>query len=208
MRQTISLCDDIFRVSPTSPSYLDHDEISSWADETGKTALSNHKSVQVRGIAQTNLSSRTNAISASDTVNMNVDPEHIPYHFVKTTSMVHSFTLDLTVGGVYVINSSPTPSPHICVSELGQHWFRSPVRRQAVTLTKPGLLSIGLLEKEFSGIRIIILLFLLKNMHLNVSSAKMATILSTGWWVNPGVVNIVNRIRHGVSCIPHWDKSE
>ena len=57
--------------------------------------------------------------------------------------------------------------PHICVSELGQHW----------------LLSIGLLGTTFSEIQIRILLFSFK-MHLKLSSVTMAAILSRGRWVN------------------------
>ena len=51
----------------------------------------------------------------------------------------------------------------------------SPIRRQAITWTNTGLLSIKLLETNFSEIRIGIL------SHLKMSSAKMAAILSIGW---------------------------
>ena len=47
--------------------------------------------------------------------------------------------------------------PHVCVSELGQHWS-SPVRRQVTTRTNAGLLLIGLLWTNYSEIRIGILL--------------------------------------------------
>ena len=60
----------------------------------------------------------------------------------------------------------------------------SPVRRQAITWTNAGLLSIGLIGINFSEIRIGILSFSLKKMHLKLSSAKMVTILSQERWVN------------------------
>ena len=54
----------------------------------------------------------------------------------------------------------------------------SPVRHQAIPWTNAGLLSIGLLEGNFSEIRIVILLFSFKKLHLQLSSAIMAAILS------------------------------
>ena len=60
----------------------------------------------------------------------------------------------------------------------------SPARRQAIAWINTGLLAIGFLETNFSEIRIGILLFSFKKMHLNMSSAKMASILSRGRWVN------------------------
>ena len=56
----------------------------------------------------------------------------------------------------------------------------SPVRRQAITWTNAGLLSIGVLGTNFSEIWISILSFPFKKMHLKLSSAKMAAILSRG----------------------------
>ena len=59
----------------------------------------------------------------------------------------------------------------------------SPVRRQAITWTIAGLLSIGYLWINFSEIRIWILSLLFKRMHLKMSSAKMAAILPRERWV-------------------------
>ena len=61
----------------------------------------------------------------------------------------------------------------------------SPVRCQAITWTHAGLLSIGLLGTNFSEIRI--LSFSFKKMHLKLSSAKMAAILSRGRYVSTWV---------------------
>ena len=59
----------------------------------------------------------------------------------------------------------------------------SPIRHQAITWTIAGLSSIGLLGTNFSEIRIRIPSFSFKKMHLKLSSAKMAAILSRGRWV-------------------------
>ena len=59
----------------------------------------------------------------------------------------------------------------------------SPVRRQAITRTNIGLLSIGLLGTNFSEIWIGILSFSFKNNYLKMSSVKMAAILSRERWV-------------------------
>ena len=56
-----------------------------------------------------------------------------------------------------------------------------PIWHQAITWTNAGLLTIGLLGTNFSEILIRILPFSFKKMHL--SSAKMASILSRGRWV-------------------------
>ena len=86
-----------------------------------------------------------------------------------------------------VINSSPLV-PYMYASV---NWViissgngLSPIRYQAITWTNAGLLSIGLLEMNFSEIWIWILSFPFKKMHLNMSSAKTAAILSRGRWVN------------------------
>ena len=60
----------------------------------------------------------------------------------------------------------------------------SPIRRQAITWTNAGLLSIGLLGTSFSEILIWILSFPFKIMHLKMSSAKMAAILSRAGELN------------------------
>ena len=56
----------------------------------------------------------------------------------------------------------------------------SPVRRQAITWTNAGVLSIGLVGTNLSEIQIRILLFPFKKMHLRWPSAEMAAILSRG----------------------------
>ena len=64
---------------------------------------------------------------------------------------------------------------HICVSNLttiGSVNGLSPGRRQAITWTNAGILLIGPLGTNFSEILIEIPTFLLKKMHLKVSSAK------------------------------------
>ena len=60
----------------------------------------------------------------------------------------------------------------------------SPVRRQTITWSIACLLSIRLLATNVSEIRIGIISFSLMKMHLKLSSAKMAVILSRGRWVN------------------------
>ena len=60
----------------------------------------------------------------------------------------------------------------------------SPVRRQAITWTNAGFLSIGILETNYSEIWIGILPFPSKKIHLEKSSAKMMAILSRGRWGN------------------------
>ena len=66
---------------------------------------------------------------------------------------------------------------HICVGNLaiiGSDNGLSPDRRQAIILTNAGILLIGPLGTNFSGILIEIQAFSFKKMHLKVSSAK--------WW--------------------------
>ena len=60
----------------------------------------------------------------------------------------------------------------------------SPIQRQAITWTNAGIWSIWLLGTNFSEIRIGIVLFSFKKMHLKLSSARMGAILSRGRWVN------------------------
>ena len=70
-----------------------------------------------------------------------------------------------------------------------------PVRRQAITWTNAGLFSIGLLGTNFSEIPIWILVFSFKKMHLKLSSAEMAAILSRGSWVNNEDVHVQQPIK-------------
>ena len=76
---------------------------------------------------------------------------------------------------------------HICVSKLTiicSDNGLSPDRCQAIIWTNAGLLLIGPLGTNFSEILIEILTFSFKTMHLKLSSAKVAAILSRGRWVN------------------------
>ena len=59
----------------------------------------------------------------------------------------------------------------------------SPVRRQAITWTSAGLLSIGRPGTSFNDIWIGILSISFEKMHLKMSSAKIAAILSRDRWV-------------------------
>ena len=81
---------------------------------------------------------------------------------------------------------------HICVIKLtiiGSDNGLVPARRQAIVWTNAGIWLIGLMGTNFSEIRIGILSFLFKKMHLELSSAKMAAILSRGdelkWDLSP-----------------------
>ena len=65
----------------------------------------------------------------------------------------------------------------------------SPVRWQAITWTNAGILSIGLLETKFNEIWIGNLSFVFKKMHLKMSAAKLAAILSQERWVKHMVQN-------------------
>ena len=65
--------------------------------------------------------------------------------------------------------------PHICVGELDQRWFRWWLGH---------ILSLALVGTNFSDIRLAIHNFSFMEMHLKISSAKMAAILSRGRWVN------------------------
>ena len=66
----------------------------------------------------------------------------------------------------------------------------SPIRRQVITWTNAGLLWIGLLG-SFSEIWIGILSFPFQKMHLKMSSAKVAGILSRVWWVKSSYLNFI-----------------
>ena len=76
--------------------------------------------------------------------------------------------------------------PHTCLSELssiGSGDGLSHLWHQAITWNNTGLLSIGLLGTNFSEIWIRILSFSFKEMHLKLSSAYIAAILSRRRWV-------------------------
>ena len=92
------------------------------------------------------------------------------------------------------INSSPPSAAYESVNWviIGSGNGLSPVRRQAVTWTNAGLLSIALLGTNFSEIWIEILSFSFKIMHLKMLSAKLAAILSRGRWVNNGVTAVLH----------------
>ena len=79
---------------------------------------------------------------------------------------------------------------HICVSKLttiGSDNGLSPVRCQAIIWSNSGILLIRTLGTNFSEILSKIRSFSFKQMHLKMSSAKMAAILSKGRWVNADV---------------------
>ena len=90
------------------------------------------------------------------------------------------------------VHSSHLPLvPHLCVSDwviIGKINGLSPVRCHAITWTNAGLLSIGLLGTHFNEIWIDILSFSFNKMHLKMSSAKTAIILSRWRWVKPAVI--------------------
>ena len=76
--------------------------------------------------------------------------------------------------------------PYICFSELDGFSpgnCSSPVRRQAITWANADLLSIRCLGTNFSEILIEVRTSSVREMHLKLSSAKMAAILSRGWWI-------------------------
>ena len=101
----------------------------------------------------------------------------------------NNFFMQFTVGTVVsfltyreVLTHLPL-IPHICVSKLGRHFSGNgllPVWLQAISWIRTGLLLIGLLGTNFSEILIRILSFSFKKMHLKMSSAKVAAILSRG----------------------------
>ena len=68
--------------------------------------------------------------------------------------------------------------PHIWVS-VGLGNGLSPVRRQAITWTNAGLLSIRRMRTNLSEIRNGILSFSFEKMHFKLSSAKMEAVLSS-----------------------------
>ena len=85
-------------------------------------------------------------------------------HLENSSAICEPFCCDLTV-----LTHLPLV-PHICVNELGQHWFI--VRRQAITWTNTELLSIGPLGRNFSEIKIKMQNFSFIKMHFNMSSEK------------------------------------
>ena len=89
---------------------------------------------------------------------------------------------------IYLINSSP-PSATYMRQWIGSALVQimaclSSIRCQAIIWTNAGLLAIGSLGTNFSEILIKIQNFSFKKMHLKMSSAKVAAILSRGRWVN------------------------
>ena len=97
---------------------------------------------------------------------------------------------------------------HICVGNLtiiGSDNGLSPGRRQAITWTNAGLLLIGRLGTNFNEILLGIQTFSFKKMHLKMSSAKKAAILSRPQWVNDGIhAQEIGLLWHfGQHCIHH-----
>ena len=76
---------------------------------------------------------------------------------------------------------------HICVGDLiiiVSNNGLAPGRRQSITWTNAGLLSMWLIKTNSSEIWVGILSFSFYKMHLKISSAKMAAMFSRGRWVN------------------------
>ena len=72
-------------------------------------------------------------------------------------------------------NSSPLVT-HVCVGELGQHWFGSwlvACSAPSITLTNADLLSIGPLWMNVCEILIEIQIFSMKKMHMKIAPGKM-----------------------------------
>ena len=85
-----------------------------------------------------------------------------------------------------LLTQSPPSAAYMsvnCVS-VGSGNGLSPVLLQAINWTNAGLLSIGPIGTNFSWIRIEIQNFSFRQMHLKMTSAKLAAILSRGRWVN------------------------
>ena len=97
-------------------------------------------------------------------------------------------------------NSSPLSAAYASVKEvnIGSGNGLSPLWRQSITRTNAGLLSFGLLGTNFNEIQTRILSFSFKKIHLKLSSAKMAAILSRGRWVDDMVGNVAS------SPLPEW----
>ena len=74
--------------------------------------------------------------------------------------------------------SSPPSAAYASVNRvgIGSDNGLSPVRRQEITWTNAGVLSIGLIGTNVYGISIAILSFSFKKKHLKMLSAKMAAI--------------------------------
>ena len=79
---------------------------------------------------------------------------------------------------------APPPSPLIYASvnwiSFGSSNGLPPLRRQAIIWTYVGLFSILLAGTIFSEIRLEIMLYSLKKVHLKLPSAKMAAVFSNG----------------------------
>ena len=79
----------------------------------------------------------------------------------------------------------------------------APNRRQAIALTNADLLSIALMGTNFSKIRMGILSFSFRKMHLKLSFAIMAAILFKGRWVNissAGPVSMAHILGNHCAC--------
>ena len=91
---------------------------------------------------------------------------------------------------------------HICVSKLtiiGSDNGLAPVRRQAITWTKAGILLIGPLETSFSEILIEIHAFAFKKMHLKMSSGKWRPC-----WLGLDVLRFFLISPQHVLCLPTY----
>ena len=85
------------------------------------------------------------------------------------------------------VNSSPPSAAYVCISELGQCWFRWWLVACSVPshhLHQPYLIVNGPLGTNFSEIRTEVQNVSLMKMYLKMSPGKLAAILSRGRWVN------------------------
>ena len=101
-------------------------------------------------------------------------PSCQPYMYMIRTPKI---VLCLTIPN---LNSSPPSASCISMDwvDIGLSNGLSPVRSQAITGTSADVLSIGLMGTKLSDIWIETLSFSLKKMHMKMSSAKLAAILS------------------------------
>ena len=130
---------------------------------------------------------------------------HLPIYIYTLHVYIYFFSSELTywlshklwisIYTPHILNSSPS-----CVVYMRQWTMLSLVQVMAIiwvqlmviTWTNAGLLSTGLLGTHFKEIRIGILSFSSKKMHLKVSSAKMAAILHTMTTSSNGSIFRVN----------------
>ena len=128
-----------------------------------------------------------------------------PYGVTKPQWVKVMPSVNLSINGLVVPSTRLVVQKFVSSLKHMSHWCRiyesgdlasvgsgnglSPVRRQVITWTNAGLLSIGHLGTNFSEIRIEIRNISLKKMHLDMSSVKLAAMSSRGIRVNSSVAN-------------------